>query len=231
MLTSIVAVTSALLGIWLGHLLKTREDRQRLQAEDERRWMAERRGAYAAFLQEAYAMARDIEWLALNLSYDPTTPGDSDLAVVAEGLPDYYGRWDEQTQEALANLQLISGARVGELAQRVVDALLEVATPVETRGSFTEYYPLKFALDDLIQVLHNAMREELGVPEPINWEDRRRDDEWPWLAGRPAIDSYRQGHGQLDVVTQSDAHRARGNELRQAPHRARSVTATEDDEA
>jgi len=222
LLPSIVAVASALLGIWLGHMLKTREDVQRLQAEDERRWMAERKVAYSAFLQEAHAMAREIEWLALNLPYDPSKPGDGDLNVVAEDLPTYYGRWDEKTQEVLTNLQLVSGARVGELAQRVVDALLEVATPVETRGYFTEYYPLMLALDDLIQVLHNAMREELGMPDPIDWEGRRADDHWPWLEDRPPISTFRQGHGQHDAVASSDAQRSRGNQLRQAPRRAQS---------
>lgn len=201
---AIVAVAGTLLGLVVGHGLKSREDRRRLQAEDDRRWLAERKVLYASFVQEVRTLVREIDWLALQLPYDPANPGDSDLEVIEAELPGYYGRLDEQAQEALANVLLVSDDRVADVAQRIVDALVDTADPVERRGFFTEYYPRQLALEDLINVLQNAMRAELGISTLIR-TDRHTDPHWPWLADRPPVASYRQGHGLLDALPQEES--------------------------
>ncbi len=169
-------------------------DRRRTRVEDERRWLLARREHYAGFLGLATSMLREIDGVAIFLSHSSDSPvTKEDEEYIREGLLEYQIKWNEVLQPALGEVQLLGSPRVAELADRVSGALLEVTTVVETRGAFTEYYPSWFQTGDLIQVLRDAMRQELGLESmpPQSWDSRRSDD-WPWLPDRPSRDSYRQ---------------------------------------
>lgn len=135
-------------------------------------------------------MLREIDGVAAVLPYRGDEEAtDEDEALMAEGLTDYVARWDEQRQPALSDVQLVAGGEVADLADRVSVALMEITVVVETRGSFVNYYPGWFRAQDLLGVLRNAMRSELGLKDAIE-SDYPRDDEWPWLRDRPSEEEY-----------------------------------------
>ena len=102
----------------------------------------------------------------------------------------YFEQWDDDLQPALGEVQLMASSSVADLADRVSGALMDLTSNIERRGSFEEHYPAWFQTQDLIQVLRNAMREELGLP-PVD-ADLPRDLSWPWLTDRPSRESYVQ---------------------------------------
>lgn len=181
-------------GVILTSVLAQRADARRLNADDERRWLADRRVIYARYLSMAEALLTQIDAVAVFLPYDGTKPiSDEDEAILSEGLVEYFMRWDDDLQPALFEVQLIAGSpTVSDLADRVSGALMEITSVVELRGHFVEYYPDWFRTRDLVAVLRNAMRVELNLPALPN---RSLDDEWPWLADRPDADSYVQMRG------------------------------------
>lgn len=173
--------------------------RSRTRTEDERRWLMERRHAYAGFLALAESMLREIDDVAVLLSYDGDEPAsDDDEEMLGDGLLDYFAKWDEVLQPALGEVQLLASPTVAGLADRVSGALLEITGEVESRGAFTAYYPAWFQAPDLVQVLRNDMRRELGL-EPMLPEAHEfpRVGGWPWLPDRPPRDSYVQVHPRV----------------------------------
>lgn len=93
------------------------------------------------------------------------------------------------TQPALSDLQLVAGGKVADLADRASGALLAPTDAVVTQGAFVDYYPVWFRAQDLVYVLRNAMRVELGLRDPIA-ADVPRDASWPWLHDRPSEEEY-----------------------------------------
>ncbi|MEL4318720.1 hypothetical protein WJX64_06890 [Leifsonia sp. YIM 134122] len=194
LLTVVVAGSFGVIGTIVGGLMTTwlgrSAERRRLAAEDDRRWLADRRKVYAAFLVLSQSMLREIDGVALFLPYQGDEEvGDEDEAVLAEGLTDFFIRWDEKLQPALSDVQLVAGAEVADLADRVSGALMEITVVLEKRGSFINYYPGWFRAQDLLGVLRNAMRTELGLKDAV-LSDYPRDDEWPWLSDRPSESEY-----------------------------------------
>lgn len=185
-----IGVLGTIIGVVMTTWLGRSAERRRLAAEDDRRWLADRRRIYAGFLVLAQSMLRDIDGVAVFIPYrgDEEVTAE-DEALIADGLGDYVGCWDEQLQPALSDVQLVAGAEVADLADRVSGALMEITAVIERRGAFVDYYPGWFRAQDLLGVLRNAMREELGLSDAIQ-TDYPRGSEWPWLPERPSEREY-----------------------------------------
>jgi len=188
------ALAGGLGGVLLSGWLSRRSDDRKVAAADARRWLEDRRHVYAAYLGLAESMLQEIDRVALFLSYDGEEPFDEDdEALVRDGLADYWVRWDEEVQPALGEVQLIAEPAVADLADRVSGALMELTAVPETRGPFTAHYPMWFQTQDLLHVLRNAMRKELGLAS-VDLAVRPHAEDWPWLPGRPPRESYVQHH-------------------------------------
>ena len=171
---------------WLGRIA----ERQRLAAEDQRRWLADRRQAFAGYLTLCESMLREIDGVASFLSYDGTKEViDGDEELIAEGLTAYWMRWDDELQPALSDIQLLAGGPVADLADRVSGALMALTSVVELRGRFVDFYPTHFRATDLLGLLRNAMRNELGVKGAVDVE-KPRSGIWPWLPELPTEEDY-----------------------------------------
>jgi hypothetical protein len=192
---AVIAGSFGLGGVLLGGLVNTLAAWRQRVAEDKRRWLADRRSLYATYLGIAASKLQEIDSLAVFLRHHPDDPmpSDEDQAFVKEGLYDYFSSWETDVQPALGEVQLLASDRVADLADRVSSALMEVTVFLELNQAFTDYYPVSFQAQDLLGVLRNAMREELGLGELPN--TRVRDDpDYPWLADRPSRESYHQAH-------------------------------------
>ncbi|MFI8927011.1 hypothetical protein ACIG3E_04895 [Streptomyces sp. NPDC053474] len=200
------ALAGSLGGVLISGNLARRTDERRLAAEDERRWLTDRRASYSSYLGLAESMLKEIDSVAVLLSYDGEQPVTSDEEeLIVEGLADYLVKWDEVLQPALGEVQLLATSEVADLADRVSGALLELTIYVETRRAFTEYYPSWFQAQDLVKVLKDAMRVELGVSATFqNATLSRQLAEWPWLPDRPPREAYFQGHSRHDSPRQGD---------------------------
>ena len=137
--------------------------------------------------------------MALFLRYDRESPpidGD-DEAYIGEGLEEYLESWERTVQPLLGEVALIASPAVVDMSDRVSGALIALTEPLEEpRGTFIEYYPMWFQTRDLIHVMRDEMRRELGLPPvgdvfPVGL---RTDANWPWLESRPARSSYVQSH-------------------------------------
>jgi hypothetical protein len=197
LLTGGFALAGGLGGVLLSGTLTRKAENRRLRAEDERRWLTDRRAAYGAFLGLAEAMLRQIDGVAVFLSYGVKEPvPETDEELIAEGLHHYFTRWEDELQPALGGIELLASPEVADLADRVSGALMDLTANVELRGTFKEHYPTWFQAQDLLEVLRNAMRVELGLPI-MSLEKRnlgRRTGDWPWLPDRPPRESYIQNH-------------------------------------
>lgn len=179
-------IFGGLLTMWLGGTA----ERKRLEAEDGRRWLGDRRTAYSAYLTLSDAMLREIDSVARFLSYDGTQRiPEEDEQLLREGLLEYVVRWDDELQPLLGDVQLVGGGRVADLADRVSGALMEITSVIECRGPFADYYPGWFRAQDLLGVLRNVMRSELGLADEIH-KSFPRDPEWPWLPDRPTEEDF-----------------------------------------
>lgn len=194
LLAVVVAGSFAVIGTIVGGLMTTgfgqSAERRRLAAEDDRRWLADRRKVYASFLVLSQSMLREIDGVAVFLPYQGDEEvTEEDEAFIGEGLTDYFTRWDEELQPSLGDVQLVAGADVADLTHRVSGALMEITAVVEKRGPFVNYYPGWFRAQDLLGVLRNAMRTELGLKDAVV-ADYPRDEQWPWLPDRPSEGEY-----------------------------------------
>jgi hypothetical protein len=186
-------ITVAMLSASLGRS----GEKRKVKVEDDRRWLLDRRTVYAQYLGLAEVMLREIDRVAVSLSYDgKTTISRQDEEVLAEGLLDYFVKWEESLQPLLGEVQLLATRDVADLADRVSGALMEITGPVEKRSSFTTYYPAWFQSQDLLHVLRDAMRAELGLPALGADAAGQRSEDWPWLQSRPPYESYIQQHPQ-----------------------------------
>lgn len=184
------ALSGTLAGVSLSTWFARRAEADRLREEDARRWLSDRRTTYAVFLVLAESMLREIDGVAVFLSYDGTKaiPAE-DEALRSDGLTTYLMRWDDELQPALVDVQLLAGAKVADLADRAAGALMELTAVIETKGAFTEFHPQWFKARDLLGVLRNAMRRELGLLDAVDAELPRSGD-WPWLSERPTEEEY-----------------------------------------
>ncbi|WP_147422523.1 hypothetical protein [Pseudarthrobacter phenanthrenivorans] len=168
---------------------------RKVKVEDSRRWLLDRRAVYAKYLALAEVMLREIDGVAAFLSYDGESEiSDKDDDIISEGLTEYFTTWNDSLQPLLGEIQLLATNHVADLADRVSGALMEITWRVEKRHAFTSYYPAWFQAQDLLHVLRDAMRAELGLPVLSSLTAGPREDDWPWLDSRPSYESYIQQH-------------------------------------
>jgi hypothetical protein len=211
LLTGGFALAGGLGGVLLSGRTSRRADERRLRAEDERRWLTDRRAVYAAFLSLAGSMLREFDSFAVFLPYSGREPvSEEDEQILSDGLLDYTAKWDNVLQPALGEVELLASPKVADLADRMTGALMEVTVYVERRLPFESYYPVWFQAEDLLEVLKDAMRLELGLPQMVEGKKMlgRRADDWPWLPDRPNRESYIQRHGPPQEVGDSDARQS-----------------------
>ena len=191
-----IGVGGSVVGILLSDRTGRANERRRLSAEDERRWLQERRVSYAGYLELCLDMLRELDGIGVMPSYDGSEPIDDDgEEIIRDGLVEYFHRWETKLQAALADVQLIASPRVADLADRVSAGLAEATGPIEHREPFTSYYPVWFQTRDLVGVLRNAMRDEIGV-QPGPKAGLPGDPDWPWLPDPPSRESYVQDHSR-----------------------------------
>lgn len=179
-LVGLIGVIGSLGGVALSTFLGARAERRRLAESDARRWIENRQRGYAQYLVLVQAMLRDIDGAASFLPYDDMKSASiEDDELRKELLFEYHVRWDDELQPLLADLSLVAGKQVGELADRVSGALMEISSTVEVGGFFVDFYPQYFRARDLVGLLRNAMRSELGINEDLDLESPRGSD-WPW---------------------------------------------------
>lgn len=192
---AVIAGSFALGGVLLGGAVNYLAAWRQRVAEDKRRWLADRRSLYATYLGIAASKMQEIDSSATFLRHwpDDPMPNDEDQGFIYEGLHEYINGWETELQPALGEVQLLASDRVADLADRVSSALMELTFFLEADQAFTDYYPMWFQTQDLLGVLRNAMREELGLGELPNTRVRSGDD-YPWLPDRPTRESYHQAH-------------------------------------
>jgi hypothetical protein len=187
------ALVGSLGGIFFTGRLTQRAEQRRLSADDERRWLLDRRHIYAAYLTLAFSMHEELDGIGIFLPYKKNTRiSDEDKTLIRDNLYEYYDRWHAELQPALIELQLIATPKVADLAERVTDALLDITSPVEVGLRYDDYYPGWYQARDLLQVLQDSMRTELGVQGGLLNPWPNLDDDWPWLPDRPSRESYIQ---------------------------------------
>ncbi|MFI8778072.1 hypothetical protein ACIGH6_13430 [Brachybacterium paraconglomeratum] len=184
-MAGLIGVGGSLCGVLLSTFLGSRAERRKLAETDARRWLEDRRRVYADFLLLSQSMSRQIEIAALNLPYDDSKSEDEDArAIRVDQVYEYYGRWDDELQVILAEIMLVGGADVADMASRVSDALMDLGGFAEVGGYFVDFYPKKHRTDDLIGLLRNTMRGDLGNHEGIGARPTG-DAEWPWPSSIP----------------------------------------------
>ncbi|MGR0160783.1 hypothetical protein [Paenarthrobacter nitroguajacolicus] len=191
-LTGGFTLAAGIIGAVLAGIFARRGERSRNQAEVDRQWVTDRRAVYARYLALAEVMHREVDTIAVFLSYDGINKiAPEEDAFISDELIDYLSTWENDLQPLLGEVQLVASKEVADLAERVSGALMELTSFIERREAFTSYYPVWFQAQDLIHVLRNQMRVELGL---VSHEDAERGDDWPWLKSRPAAESYIQDH-------------------------------------
>lgn len=196
-LTGSFTLVAGVIGAVLAGVFARRGENRRQQAEVSRQWVADRRAVFAKYLALAEVMHREIDAIAVFLSYDgkkEITPEDEES--ISDGLISYFGSWEDELQPLLGELQLVASMKVADIADRVSGALMEMTVFLERREAFTSYYPMWFQTRDLIHVLRNEMRVELGLPS--HGDSARVDEDWPWLDSRPPYEAYIQDHSDQE---------------------------------
>ncbi|MFZ1577891.1 MAG: hypothetical protein WAT47_06025 [Nostocoides sp.] len=131
-----IALAGTLAGVSLSTWFARRSEAERLREQDARRWLSDRRTSYATFLVLAESMLREIDGVAVFLSYDGRKGvPEEDEELRKDGLTTYFMRWDDELQPALVDVQLLAGAQVADLADRVTGALMEITAVIETEGA------------------------------------------------------------------------------------------------
>jgi hypothetical protein len=182
LLTGAFGLGGVLGGATLTSRLSRRADQQRIAAEDQRRWLSDRRQLYAAYLALVVALLTEIERARALLSNDANRRvSDDTLREIAESVTNIYLRCEGEVGQALGEVQFLAEPNVAELAERTLWAIYELNAFIDvTRPPFTDEFFSIFAdyaakVDNLIQTMRNAMREELGIQEPIRMFPRPED--------------------------------------------------------
>jgi hypothetical protein len=202
--TWLLSVAAALLGSAATYLLSRSGDRRRLAAEDERRWLNDRRALYARFLGLVERLERDADSIACFLPHDEDAPAmeDDDERLVREMSQEWMERWDTELQPLLSEMELLATPRVADMAARAAHGVLTAVPqpqylgPGESRitpAVYSDHWPTQQMATGLRELLRNEMRAELGL-DPVS-NQSPDDRNWPWLAGQPSYADHQRRMG------------------------------------
>lgn len=197
LLTGGFGLLGALGGVLLNSAMTRGADERRLEAEDQRRWLTDRRAVFAAYLGLAEAILRELDAAAVHLR-KRHEPSQEDWDAVERAVAHFFRRWDDDLQPALGEVQLLASPTVADLAERVSWALIEISWDIQHWVPFEDYYSGWNLERDLLAVLRNAMRRELGLPETDDGAFPR-DPTWPWLPDRPGCQEYLKDHRRQSI--------------------------------
>lgn len=178
------------------YLIGLSADRRRLAADDERRWLNDRRSLYARFLSVIEQLEREADRIACFLPHDRHSPPLSadDDRLIREMSFEWITRWEAELQAMLTEIELMASPVIADLAVRASQGVLEAVPQVQhlgggetrvTPAAYDDHWPVQQAAKDLCGVLRNAMRQELGLAETLTREPLV-DADWPWLPDRPS---------------------------------------------
>src|SRR4051794_28616254 len=102
LIAGIFGISGVLGGALRTGALNHRLEQRKRTAEDQRRWLADQRQLYARYLTMCDAMLREIDGIAVFLSYDGSEPIKAeDEELISDGLLDYNSKWDDELQPLL----------------------------------------------------------------------------------------------------------------------------------
>ena len=187
-LTGLFALGGALGGVLLSNSLAQRSEKSRLAIDDARQLLSDRRRVYAMYLGLIISLLEEIDRVALYLPDSDQELSAKHATKLSDGASQFFEHWGDQLQPALAEVELIASPPVAELASRLSTALLRIGTLIDSHASFIDYYPRNFQTLDMLRVVSNEMRRELGQTDAI--DNPHRQNDWPWLPDRPSKESY-----------------------------------------
>lgn len=181
----------ALLGALLSWLVNRSGDKRRLDAEDERRWMKDRRSLYARYLSLIEQLDREAGSIACFLPSNTEAPAisEKDEAFVREMSHEWIGRWDDEVQPALSEMELMAEPKLADLAARAAHAILAAVPQIQivdidtgentiTPSDYGRYWRTAKEVRPVIETMRNEMRSELGLHAVTN--KALTDPDWPW---------------------------------------------------
>lgn len=202
--TWLLTVLAALLGSAATYLLSRSGDRRRLAAEDERRWLNDRRTLYARYLGLVEHLEREADSIACFLPHDQEAPAmtDEDEHIVREMFQEWMERWDMELQPMLSEMELLATPKVADLAARAAHGILAAVPQPQYLGpgksritpeAYSDHWPTQQMASGLRELLRNAMRVELGLDTVSN--QAPGDHSWPWLPDQPSFEDHRKRMG------------------------------------
>lgn len=202
--TWLLTVLAALLGSAATYLLSRSGDRRRLAAEDERRWLNDRRTLYGRYLGLVEHLERDADSIACFLPHDPDSPAieDEDERIVREMFQEWMERWETELQPMLSEMELLATPKVADLAVRAAHGILAAVPQPQYLGPgsskitpevYSDHWPTQQMARGLRELLRNAMRVELGLDTVSS--QAPDDHNWPWLPDQPSFADHRERMG------------------------------------
>lgn len=196
-----LSLVGVVVGVAVGHLSGRAADHRRLSEEDARRWLNDRRTLYAHYLAVITGFENDCSDTACFLPYKRGDPFDDDVRqFIGDETLELFVRWQDDITPGLTEIELMASPKVSDLAARAAFAIYQSAPSVQYPGtdreqivptSYGDYWPSSQCARDLIDLLRNAMRVELGL-EPVQ-NMALTDADWPWLPSqRATLEHYEQ---------------------------------------
>jgi hypothetical protein len=181
-LTGAFALGGSLGGVLVTAHLSRRAERERAAVEDRRRWVAEWRHAYAAYIGIARSMSDQLEAAG---NYLPPEAEEDAAKELAERTGKLVAQWHSELQPGLGEVLLIATPEVAELAARVADGLLYVTAALIDPEGHSKFESWNDKCRKMLGALIDTMRSELGVSGVIDSgliaDAALRGDDWPWL--------------------------------------------------
>lgn len=202
--TWLLSVLAALLGSAATYLMSRSGDRRRLAAEDERRWLNDRRTLYARYLGLVEYLERDADSIACFLPHDEDAPAmdDENERLVREMFQEWMERWDRELQPMISEMELLASPKVADLATRAAHGILAAVPQPQYFGQghsritpavYSDHWPTHQMAKGLRELLGNEMRIELGLDLASN--QATDDHDWPWLPEQPSFADHEMRMG------------------------------------
>ena len=122
LLTGSFAIAGGLGGVLLSDRLNRRSTRERLLAEDQRRWLIDRRTAYSNFLATAHGLLREADAVHCQIPLAGTLHAEEEAQVQAD-LERCTSRIAELMPATLGEVELLASPAIVDMASRVSSAL------------------------------------------------------------------------------------------------------------